>query len=108
MKLFALRETREAKQFALDGGQALHVWGPEDGTPWMAGGPNVFKRAASQGKPWGHLMDQDAERLEKTVRRLGVRVVKIHHPGTVLQHVDLCGRPLDRAIEEAKKEEPTV
>jgi len=82
------------------GGQALHVWmPPREGYP---DAPEVFKRAQRNGEPWAHLLDKDKERLVKTVRRYGVRVVAVYRAGTPTQHVDLCGDPLRRILKEAQ------
>ncbi len=80
----------EAVLHALDGHQALHVWCPEHDWPTA---PAVFKKY----KEWAHFFDQDVERLKKTARQLGVRVIFVHHEGTKRQHIDLCGKPLERA-----------
>ena len=64
--------------------------------------PKCFRQARDAGKSWGHLIDNDRERLETTARRLGVRVIKVSRPGRNGQHIDLCGRPLERAMEECK------
>ena len=94
MKRFEQREIREAVAFAAAGGQALHVWDPgERGARWP-GAPLVFRRS----RPWAHLFDQDKVRLVETVTALGVNVVVVSHEGTPRQHVDLCARPLERAI----------
>lgn len=47
--------------------------------------------------PIAHLFDQDIDRLRKTAKMLGVRVVKVEHEGTYKQHVNLCSNPLERA-----------
>lgn len=99
MRRFEHREIREAVAHAAEGGQALHVW---DATNWpRARVPLPFRRT----KMWAHLLDQNRERLEATARRLGVRVIVVGNPGTPRQHVDLCARPLARAIEEADRED---
>ncbi len=41
--------------------------------------------------------DQDLGRLEKTARKLGVRKVVVTAADMAYQHVDLCGKPLDKA-----------
>jgi hypothetical protein len=95
MKRFERREIREAIQYAQEGGQALHVWEPGAyrHTPGL---PEVFRRS----RLWAHLFDQDLCRLLRTAKALGVRVIKVEYEGTPRQHIDLCGRPLVRAIEE--------
>jgi hypothetical protein len=65
---------------------------------------NGHRRTPSRARrPWAHLFDQDADRCEATARRLGVRVVVVHGRGTEVQHVDLCGKPLARAMAEAHR-----
>jgi len=92
MRRFGHKQICEAVDFALQGGQALHVW---DGTGWARPGtPACFTRT----RLWAHLLDQDAARLEAMARRLGVRVVVIQCRGLRGQHVDLCGRPLALAL----------
>ena len=102
MKSFGHKQIREAKAHAAAGGQALHIWQP--GPAGYPGAPAVFSRAAGQGKQWGHLFDQDLGRLLSTVRRLGVHCVVVGKKGQVGQHVDLCGRPLQRAIARTSNE----
>ena len=93
MKLFQQREVREAIAHAESGGQALHLH-------WSVGGDNApacFKKH----RQWGHLIDHDLKRLKATARRLGVRKIAIDRLGARGQHVDLCGKPLERAIAKA-------
>ena len=97
MKLFHLCPGL-AIEYARNGGQALHTWVPEVD---LAGAPRCFRRSALIG----HLFDQDRRRLEATATALGVRRVEIHRPDKALQHVDLCGRPLERAMELARSED---
>lgn len=99
MKIFQQREIREAYAHAAAGGQALHVF--SGAFAYMqARTPNCFKGR----RQIAHLFDQDHARLIATAQRLGVRVILVEHPGTYRQHIDLCGRPLDRAIEQANAE----
>lgn len=97
MRAFTSEQVPEAIQHSLDGGQALHVW---DGhAKWPTDGvPAPFKRH----RWWGHLLDQDAARLVRTARRLGVRRIVVGQRGERGQHVDLCGRPLERARAECR------
>lgn len=92
MKRFEHREIREAIAYAEGGGQALHVWDPGPGG-WP-GAPAVFQR----NRPWAHLFDYDRERLIRTATSLGVRVIKVDSDGKRGQHIDLCGKPLKKAI----------
>ncbi|HUX00069.1 MAG TPA: hypothetical protein VMY35_03735 [Phycisphaerae bacterium] len=99
MRLFGHRQVREAKAHAAAGGQALHVWNP--GQSGYPGAPRTFSTCALLGKPWAHLFDQDIPRLLATARRLGVRRVVVANRNAPGQHVDLCGRPLERAMAQA-------
>jgi hypothetical protein len=93
MRVFQVRELKDAIAYAAAGGQALHlhrILGPRP--------PACFRRDVEQGKDIAHLFDQDKERLVATVRRLGVRVIKVEREGTSRQHIDLCGVPLQKAI----------
>jgi hypothetical protein len=90
-----------AMAHAAAGGSALHVWTPPT-ADWCRG-PAVFWIEAKEGRPWAHLFDRDAIRLADTARRLGVRDVLIERQGEPGQHVDLCGKPLARAIGEADR-----
>lgn len=105
MKLFGAMEIQEAYDWSRAGGQALHVWYPCRGVAslfWDASrAPGCFVREAKAGRAWAHLFDQDHERLIETARRLGVNVILVSNEGTHKQHVDLCGRPLERAVAEA-------
>jgi hypothetical protein len=84
------------------GGQALHLHnmvGPN--------APGCFKRDVANGGNVAHLFDMDKERLVKTARKLGVRVIHIDREGTDKQHIDLCGKPLTNCwghglVEETK------
>lgn len=94
MKLFETKEIRAARDYALHGGQALHMMSGQWAKGW--GGPSCFRHA----REFAHLLDQDIERLKQTARTLGVRVIKVSRAGTPNQHIDLCGKPLERAKEQ--------
>lgn len=100
MKLFAQKDLKAAYAYAESGGQALHVI---SGTfaYLRPGTPAVFKGR----EQIAHLLDNDLDRLWATARRLGVRVVKPERIGRVGQHVDLCGKPFDRALSECQTPE---
>lgn len=91
MKKFEMRDVVAAQDYAMDGGTALHVHTLTAGHP-------LFKRYAVIG----HLIDQDKRRLVHLASRLGVRVVKVEREGRRGQHVDLCGKPFERACEMAE------
>jgi hypothetical protein len=96
MKSFEFGEVVEAMKHAAEGGQALHLFDPR---PFCKPStPNCFKRA----KEAGHLFDQNLERLRKTAMILGVRVVKVDRLSQKGQHVDLVGKPLERAKNHCK------
>jgi len=89
---------RQARDYVLAGGQALHVY---DGMPrHFPCAPACFKRS----KTWAHLMDQDEDRLRATAKSLGVKRIVVGEKGTPRQHIDLCGLPLTRAIADAEKQ----
>ena len=94
MKLFRAMELREALEWAEAGGIALH-FGLHQGTAqarlWC------FRNAPTSA----HLFCRDSVRLCELAEHWGVRRVSIHYEGTHKQHVDLCGRPLCKAIRAA-------
>jgi hypothetical protein len=96
VKIFAQHDLKAAYAHAAEGGQALHLH-----RIVFARSPKCFRDAVARGEDIAHLFDQDAARLEATARRLGVRVIKVEHPGTARQHIDLCGGPLAKAKREA-------
>ena len=87
MKTFTAREIFEAYEYSKSGEQALHVHN------FNTTGHALFKRYPEAA----HLFDMNKERLIATVKSLGVRVIKVEHEGTHRQHIDLCGKPLERA-----------
>lgn len=98
MKRFEHREVFEAIKYAEDGGQALHVWEPNGYTePNM---PICFRR--TNRKTWAHLIDYNKERLIKSAKSFGVRIIKVSKEGVRGQHIDLCGKPLLKAMELCK------
>jgi hypothetical protein len=96
-----MREIQEALAYAAAGGQALHLHAFV-----TTEAPEAFKRAVREGREIAHLLDQDVSRLGATAARLGVRKIVIERQGTPRQHVDLCGKPLERA--RAMSEEPLL
>lgn len=97
MKLFLKRELLKAYKYAADGNQALHIMEPIEPFKSSPKTPKCFREASL----WGHLIDYDFERLKKTAMRLGVRRIVVSRHNQTGQHIDLCGKPLERAIEEA-------
>lgn len=91
IKRFEMRQIYEAIEYAKHGGQALHVHTLNSGHRLFRHYPVI-----------GHLFDQNINRLIYLAYRLGVRVVKVEHEGTSKQHIDLCGKPFERACEIAK------
>lgn len=91
MRHFAMMEIHDAIKYAQAGGQALHLHTINASRP-------LFKRYPVIA----HLFDKDRDRLTATVKRLGVRVVRVERPDTDRQHVDLCGRPLEKAKAECE------
>jgi hypothetical protein len=81
--LQALEDAKQGKQALF-----LHRW---------IGGANVpppFQGSRLIGK----LFDANYERLASTARQLGVRIIKIDRPAQPGQHIDLTGKPLERAM----------
>ena len=96
MKEFGPRDFQEAVDYSDEGGQALLI---RKGMSGYSGAPECFKRSPE----WGYLYDQDASRLEETVKALGVKRVKIFRRGQKAQYSMLCGRPLKKAIDKSRK-----
>jgi hypothetical protein len=99
MKLFQWREIEAAVDYAAQGGQALHI---HNFIIDRDKAPACFKRDVDAGKQIAHLFDQDKNRLIATARRLGVRVILVEREGTDGMHIDLCGKPLERAVKECE------
>jgi hypothetical protein len=95
MRKFEMKEQRAAIQYAADGNQALHLH------TFTQNGHPLFKRY----KVIAHLFDQDVERLISTVKRFGVRNIKVEYRGLPPQHIDLCGLPFERACTAAAQDE---
>jgi hypothetical protein len=95
MTAFAMGKLREAYAHADAGGQALHLMEHSGGL--YPNAPTCFRRT----RRFAHLIDNNRERLVATARRLGVRRIVVSRDGKRGQHIDLCGRPLERAIAEA-------
>lgn len=87
MRRFDEDQVKEAIDYSKQGGQALHCHSVTMGHP-------LFSRY----KTIAHLFDQDRDRLAKTAYNLGVRVIAVMREGQDSQHIDLCGRPFDRAV----------
>lgn len=98
MKRFEQNELRGAIAFAKQGGQAFHVH------CLNMNGHRLFRRYSEIA----HLFDANVTRLIQTARRLGVRVVKVEHPDTDRQHIDLCGKPFDKAEALCKSDAPDL
>lgn len=102
MKHFTIMQIEEAYAYAKKGGQALHTHNiivNED----MA--PRCFVNAIRRGEDIAHLFDSDKGRLVRTAKRLGVRVIFIDNEDTPHQHIDLCGKPLQKALEMCKNQQ---
>lgn len=89
---------RAAQAHAGSGGQALHVWDPDQYGWRDRDVPAVFRRS----RFWAHLFDDDLVRLRATARRLGVQVIAVGRERRPGQHIDLCGGPLARALKECE------
>lgn len=89
-------ELKEALAFAASGGQALHL---HQIIVNRKKAPRCFVNAVDRGEDIAHLFDQDKDRLIKTAKQLGVRVILVEREGAKGQHIDLCGKPLTLAKE---------
>lgn len=91
MKLFQERELLAAYEYARAGGQALHFFNAGA----YPNAPKCFKKH----KEAAHLIDYDKYRLIRTARSFGVREIRVGRLGKQGQHIDLCGKPLEKAKE---------
>jgi hypothetical protein len=94
VKLFTTWDVEEALAHAAAGGQALHLHAI---IPDRKTAPRCFVAAVDRGEPIAHLFDRDRDRLIRTAKRLGVKVVYVDRDGTDRQHIDLCAGPLRKA-----------
>ncbi len=102
MKVFQQDQLREAIAHAREGGQSLHL---HRIIVDRSRAPRCFVREVDAGRDICHLLDHNLDRLCKTARRLGVRVILVERGGTDTQHIDICAGPLRKAIAEAKGEQ---
>lgn len=91
MKQFTEMDLQGAVACAKSGNQALHLFNV---IPYSRKASKCFQKK----KTAGHLIDHNIGRLVQTAKSLGVRVIKVDRQGTDKQHIDLCGKPLERAI----------
>lgn len=99
LQVFDACEVRDARNYAVDGGQALHL---HQIIVDRAKAPKCFVRAVDKGEDIAHLFDQDRARLEATARQYGVQVIVVEYEGFPNQHIDLCGKPLAKLISAYK------
>ena len=88
MTLFRHPDLKAAYQHVADGGQALYL-----------------RRRFPKEQQTAWLIDNQADRLYETARRLGARTVRILRQGRDGQCVDLCCGPLNRAVAECSTDE---
>lgn len=99
MLRFTVMQIREAVAHAMAGHQALHL---HRIIVDYDKAPVCFVNAVRRGEFIAHLFDQDEDRLIRTCRSLGVNVILVECRGTPHQHIDLCGKPIARAIAMSK------
>lgn len=92
MKIFKQNEIVEAIAYSKSGGQALHLH--RFANPKTA--PKCFVRAIASGEDIAHLLDQDRDRLITLAKSVGVKVLYIDKEGSDRQHIDVCGKPLEK------------
>ena len=88
MRHFSCAYIISAMKYALDGGQALHTF-------------RTYEQDRTREQRHGtraHLIDHDTQRLRQTARALGIPDPVVNLEGTRLQHVELYGDALDRAL----------
>lgn len=95
MRHFTVRDVKEAQDYAAAGGQALHT---HQIIVDYDKAPACFVRAVEKGEDIAHLFDQDSRRLVRTAIALGIRDILVERRGQRGQHIDLCGKPLSRAL----------
>lgn len=105
MRLFSTKDLRAAKACAMAGDQALYLH-RHLGDRRTA--PRVFVEAFDCGESFGHLFDQDADRLVRTARELGVRVILIEDRFDPRQHIALVGEPLRKALALCEADEAPI
>ena len=91
MKQFEMKDLKTAKDYSLQGFQALHIHTLNAGHP-------LFRRYSKIG----HLFDMNKITLIATAKRLGVRIIKVEREGETEQHIDLCGKPFEKAMKMCK------
>ena len=97
IRVFQQSEIHDARAFAAqsDDNVAVHLH-----RMLIPTAPACFVRDIRAGKPIAHVFCRNVTLLQQLARRLGVRIVKIDRPATASQHVDLCGRPLEKLLAE--------
>lgn len=71
----------------------LHIWVPSGTQRRRA--PRAFRNS----RHFSHLFGMDAEQLVDIAKQAGVRRPFVHRAGELMQHVDLCGSPLNRVMQ---------
>lgn len=99
MREFKMREIKETIAYAEAGGQPLHLMDHSGGR--YPNAPGCFRSLPlSMSIRWAN-----SGVLVATARAFGVRAIKVSREGQEGQHIDLCGKPLEKAKERARKEE---
>lgn len=90
-RVYTLKEMHEAMNWATaeDGNVGLHLHAICRTTS-----PLCFRRAIERGEHIAHVFCQSYACLQRIGYFLGVSKIVIEYPGSVRQHLDLCGRPL--------------
>lgn len=99
MKTFTQMELNEAFTYAKENPDsfAIHLH-------FMLGlrPPQCFKRDVKKGVPIAHVFGANKEALIALAKRLGVNRIVVEHTGTYRQHIDLCGKPLQKLLAEVE------
>lgn len=104
MRAFTTMQLEEAQAHAAAGGIALHL---HTIIVNRDKAPACFVRAVDRGEWIAHLFGQNEQELRTAALRLGVNVIVVERRGKPGQHIDLCGRPLRRALDLCENADTT-
>lgn len=104
MRAYTTMQVDEAVAYAAAGGVALHL---HTIIVHRDRAPRCFVAAVDRGEWIAHLFGQNEHELRAIATQLGVRVIVVERRGKPGQHIDLCGRPLRRAIDLCENADTT-
>jgi hypothetical protein len=95
-RIFTQSQVLAAREHAMHGGQAIHLHRMLGLNP-----PQCFARDVRAGKDIAHVFDQNTARLIATAKKMGVRVILVDRLNSAHQHIDMCGKPLEKLLQLA-------